>query len=99
MKTYYGMLPMCGFRQTICRELRQLDRGFYGVGLPHPGIECFVVQLTKFLTHYGCDTSLGIHLQASMELLTIEGGVSMQILSEFFSKYSKWVTHSWLHSV
>ena len=73
-----------------------MDRGFYGVGLPHPGVECFVAQLNKLLTHYGSSSSLGIHMQVLMEMLVIEGGISLQILSESFSKYSKWVTPSWL---
>jgi hypothetical protein len=34
-----------------------------------------------------------------MELMIVEGGVSMQILSEPFQQYSKWVTSSWLKSV
>ena len=38
-------------------------------------------------------------MQASMEMLIIEGGVSSQILSESFSVYEKWVTHSWLRAV
>jgi hypothetical protein len=38
-------------------------------------------------------------MQVSMEMLVIEGGVSLQILSESFSTYGKQVTHSWLRSV
>ncbi len=99
MRTYYDMLSMSGIRWSVNRELRQMDRGFYGCGLPHPGVECFIAQLSKLLTNYGCDSGLGIHLQNSMELMIVEGGVSAQILSLPFSCYSKWVTHSWLCSV
>ena len=99
MKVYYDMLLMRGIRQSVPRELRQMDRGFYGVGLPHPGVEGFVVQLNKLLTHYGISSSLGIHMQVLMEMLVIEGGISLQILSESFSKYGQLVTHSWLQSV
>ena len=99
MKIYYDMLPMCGIRRLVRRELRQMDGGFYGVGLPHPGVECFVAQLNKLLTHYGSSSSLGVHMQVSMEMLVIEGGISLQILSEPFSTYGKGVTHSWLRSV
>jgi hypothetical protein len=74
-----------------------MDRGFYGVGLPHPGVECFVAQLNKLLTHYGSSSSLGVRMQVSM--LVIEGGISLQILLEPFSTYGKQVTHSWLRSV
>jgi hypothetical protein len=76
-----------------------MDRGFYGVGLPHPGVKCFVAQLNKLLTHYVCSSSLGIHMQVSMEMLLIEGGISLQILLESFPKNGQWVTHSWLRSV
>ena len=96
MKIYYDMLPMCGIRRSVRRELRQMDRGFYAVGLPHPGVECFVTQLNKLLTHYGSISSLGVHMQVLMEMLVIEGGISLQILSESFSTYGKRVTHSWL---
>jgi hypothetical protein len=34
-----------------------------------------------------------------MELMIMEGGVSMQILSQPFQRYSKWVTNSWLKSL
>jgi hypothetical protein len=94
-----NMLPMCGIRRSVWQELRQMDRGFYGVGLLHPGVECFVAQLNNLLTHYGSSSSLGIQMQVSMEMLVIEGGISLQILSESFPKYGQWVTHSWLRSV
>ena len=76
-----------------------MDRGFYGVGLPHPGVECLAAQLNKLPTHYGSSSSLGIQMQVSMEMLVIEGGISLQILSESFATYGKRVTHSWLRSV
>jgi hypothetical protein len=76
-----------------------MDRGFYGVGLPNPGVECFVAQINKLLMHYGCSSGLGIHMQVSMEMLIIEGDIFTLILAEPFSKYGKWVTHSWLRSV
>jgi hypothetical protein len=83
----------------VNRELRQMDRGFYGCGFPLPGVKCFVAQLNKLLTNYGCNLGLGIHLQTSMELMIVEGGVSTQILSQPFQLYSKQATNSWLKSV
>ncbi len=74
MKIYYNLLPICGIRRSVKRELRQLERGFYGVGLPHPGVECFIGQLNKLLTHYGSSSGLRVHMQASMEIFIIEGG-------------------------
>jgi hypothetical protein len=35
---FYGkMLPLGGIVWTASKGIRQLDRGFYGAGLPHPG--------------------------------------------------------------
>ncbi len=62
-------------------------------------MEYLVAQINKLLTHYGISSGLGIHMQASMELLVTEGGVSTQILVEPFTRYSKWVTHCWLRLV
>jgi hypothetical protein len=89
MRIYYNMLPLCGIRRSVQKELRQLDRGFYGIGLPHPGVECFVAHINKLLMHYGCSSGLGIHMQVSMEMMIIEGGILTQILSEPFSQYGK----------
>jgi hypothetical protein len=99
MRIYYDMLPFCGIQRSVQKELRQMDRGFYGIGLPHPGVECFVAQINKLLIHYGYSSGFGILMQASMEMLIIEGGISTQILAEPFSRYGKWVTHCWLQSV
>ncbi len=99
MKTYYDMLPLCGIRRSVKKELRQLERGFYGAGLPHPGVECLVGQLDKLLTHYGSGTGLGVHMQASMELFVVEGGVSKQLLRKPFARFGGWVTHCWLRSL
>jgi hypothetical protein len=67
-----------------------------GCRLPHPGVECFIAQLNKLLTNYGCISGLSRYLQTSMELMIVEGSVSTQILSQHFQQYSKWVIHSWL---
>jgi hypothetical protein len=99
MRKYFELLSICGIRKSVSRDIRQMDRGFYGVGFPHPGVECLVAQLNKLLTHNGSSLGLGIHMQASMELLVTEGGVSTQILAEPFARYSKWVIHCWLKSV
>jgi hypothetical protein len=58
-----------------------------------------VAQINKLLTHYGSSLGLGIHMQASMEPLVTEEGMSTQILAEPFARYSKWVTHCWLRLV
>jgi hypothetical protein len=99
MHTYYNLLPICSIRRFVQRDLRQMDCGFYGCGFPHLGVECLIAQLNKLLTNYGCNSGLRIHLQTSMELMIVEGGVLTQILSQPFQRYSKWGTNNWLKSV
>jgi hypothetical protein len=79
--------------------LRQLDRGFYGIGCPHPGVECLIGQITKLLVHYWCKSGLGIELQVTMELLIKELGLSLQPLQESFSTYGKLITNTWIRLV
>jgi hypothetical protein len=93
-RTYYDFLSVSGIRWSVNRELRQMDRGFYGCRLPHPSVECFIAQINKLLTNYGRVSGLGMYLQTSMEIMIVKGGVSTQILSQPFQQYSKWVTHS-----
>jgi hypothetical protein len=67
-----------GIRRLACKLFRTLDRGFFGADLPHPGVECFVAQITKLLTHFGCRSSLGLFMLVSFELMVIELGLSIQ---------------------
>ena len=90
MKTYYALLPRCGVRKLVRKELRQMDRGFYRVGFPHPGVECLAGQISKLLSHYGSMSGLEKHMQVSMELLVIKVGISLQPLSEQYERYSIW---------
>ena len=86
-------------RRTAPVFLRQLDQGFYGIGCPHPGIECLVAQITKLLVHYGCRSGVGIQMSVTTELLLTELGLSLQPLQESFSNFGRWVTDTWLKSV
>jgi hypothetical protein len=99
MKTYYGIHPQGGIQRTARRGIRQLDLGFYGVGCPHPAIECLIVQLNKMLMHYGSQNCLGLEMQALVELLVIELGLFIQPFSKYFSVHHHGVTHSWMKSV
>ncbi len=74
--------------------LQQLDCGFYGIGCPHPGMECLVAQITKLLVYCGCRSGLGIQMSITMELLLTELGMSTQPLQESFVAYGKWVTNT-----
>lgn len=98
-KQWYQILPMGGIKRSVKKGIRQLSRGFYGAGCPHPGVECLVAQANKIMMHYGCQSSVGLKLQMSMEFLIIELGISLQPLQESYARYGKFVTHSWLKTL
>ena len=97
--TYGKICRKGGVRRSACKLYRTLDRGFFGVSLPHPGVECLVAQITKLLIHYGCRSSLGLEMLVSFELMVIELGLSIQPFQTPYHKFNKWVTHSWLKSI
>jgi hypothetical protein len=99
MKQYYKLVPLGGVRRSACRMVRQLDRGFYGVGCPHPAVECLAAQTTTILTHYGCETAVGRLLQVSVELLILELGMGGQPFQADFALCGEWVTDSWVKSL
>ena len=98
-KQYYDLLPLGGVIRTAPRAIRQLGKGFYGVGCPHPGIECFVGQIAKLLMHYGCPSTIGEKLKISYNQLVIELGLSDQPFQESFASYKEHVTWCWLASI
>jgi hypothetical protein len=98
-RQYYQLLPLGGIRRSVKTEVRYLGKWFYGSGCPHLGVECLVGQLEKLLTHYGCQTVVGRLLQSSMEMFTIELGLSNQPFAEKYALGSHWVTHSWIKSL
>ena len=91
--------PLTGIASTAKVGIRTLGIGFYGAGLPHPGIEAAVAQLQKLQMHYGCNTSVGVLLQTSMEYFILELGMSLQPFTVDYSAYAGLVTHSWLRSL
>jgi hypothetical protein len=97
---FYGkMLPLGGTVWTAPKGIRQLDRGFYGAGLPHPGVEAIVEQSNKLLTHYGYHTAMGTKLQTSLGFLLVELGMSFQPLQLSYTNFGNMVTTSWLKCV
>ena len=96
---YYQLLALGGICRSVREEVQYLGKVFFGSGCPHMGVECFVGQLEKLLTHHGCKTVVGKLLQSSMELFIIELGLSTQPLSKNYTVGSHWTTHSWLRSV
>ena len=69
-----------------------MDSGFYGLGLPHWGIEATIASANKVLTHFGSQSLLGVQYQLSLELLTVELGLGPQVFLQDYSKYGEWVT-------
>jgi hypothetical protein len=93
-KQYWSLLPLGGNIQTAPHGICQLDRGFYGAGCPHVGIECMIAQVQTLLTHFGCETSMGLQLKISINCMVIEMGISDQPFQESYKKYNSWVTCS-----
>jgi hypothetical protein len=94
MKQYHALVHLGGVRWLANQMVRQLDRGFFGIGCPHPAIEWLASQTTKMLTHYGCETAVGCLLQPSVALLILELGMGSQPFTVDFPKCSAWVTES-----
>ncbi len=99
MKQYHALVPLGGVRWLANRMVRQLNRGFFGVGCPHPAIECLASQTNKMLTHYGCEMAVGCLLQPSVALLILELGMGSQPFTVDFLKCGAWVMESWVKSL
>jgi hypothetical protein len=54
--------------------------GFFGVGLPHLGVEVLIAMANKLLMHYGCRTATGQFMLTLCSFLYIELGLSFQPL-------------------
>ncbi len=86
----------------VCKAnqgIRQLKRGFFGAGFPHPGVEAKVEQTNKLLMHYGYHTALGDELQMLLELLVVDLGLLFQPFCVSYNHYRNWVTTCWLKRV
>lgn len=92
---YWKLVPLGGVIRTTPAPIRQLDRGFYGVGLPQPSIECMIAQIQCLLMHYGCKSALGHQLTVSINAMIIELGLSDQPFQESYSRYGSRVTDCW----
>jgi hypothetical protein len=56
-KQYYQILPLGRVVRTTTVASRTINAGFFGVGLPHIGVEALVATANKLLMHYGCNTA------------------------------------------
>jgi hypothetical protein len=95
-RQYYQILPLSRIVHTTTVESRTIDLGFYGVGLPHLGVEALIAILSKLLMHYGCYTATGRFIHASYSLFLVELGISFQPLRESYKKYGFLSRHSWI---
>ena len=98
-KQWWQLLPLGGIIRTARTPIRQTSHGFYGAGCPHPGVEACIEQINKLLMHFGCPSSTGLKMKASLEFLTVELGVSPQPLQESYQRYGKWATPSWFKTL
>ena len=92
-------MPIGGVIRSSPAPIRQMHKGFYGVGCPHLGIECLIGQVSKLLMHYGCGSNVGIKSKISYRRLLLELGMSFQPLQASFEKYGELVTWCWLVSL
>jgi hypothetical protein len=95
-KPYWLLAPIGGLIRSARREIRFLDTGFYGNGFPHWGIEALIEETNKILIHFGTKSLIGVQLQLSMELLTLELGLSSQPFTISYQRYHNWVTDCFL---
>ena len=98
-KQWHQLIPMGGVIRSAPVPLRQLDAGFYGIGCPHVGVECFIEQLNKLLMHYGCPSSLGFGCKVSLEYVILELGISFQPMQLAYDKYGRRLTDCWFKSL
>jgi hypothetical protein len=95
-KQNYQILPLGGIVRTTPVESRTINAGFFGIGLPHLGIEALIAMTNKLLLHYICKTATGQLMKTSYSLFFAELGLSFTPLQESCSCYSFLITHSWM---
>ncbi len=93
---YYQILPLGKIVRTTTVESRTIDLGFYGMRLPHLGVEALITMSNKLLMHYGCNTATGKFMQVRYSLFLVELGISFQPLQKSYSKYGFLSTQSWM---
>ena len=93
---WYQILPLAGVVRTAPRESRMIAAGFYGPGLPHPGVEPTAAMCNKLLMHFGCKSSVSLFMRTSFELFLLELGLSFQPFHVEYAQHSELVTHSWM---
>ena len=95
-KKWWQLIPLGVMICTAPAGVCQTSRGFYVVGFPHVGVECFVEQTNKLLIHYGCPSKIGLKINISLQYMILDMGISLQPLRESYRKYKQWMTPNWL---
>ncbi len=95
-RQYFQILPLGGVVRTTPVESRSIDAGFFGVGLPHLGVEALIAMANKLLMHYRCHTATGRFMQTLYSLFYLELGLLFQLLQELYQKYGHLITHLWM---
>ena len=98
-RQYWQIMPLGGIIRSAPKEIRKVDKRFYGAGCSPLGVESLVEQLNKLLMHYGFKKSFGLKIQLSLELLTLEMDISIQPLQESSKIYGSWITDGWFKSL
>jgi len=95
-RQYYQILPLGGVVRHTTIASRTIDSGFFGVGLPHVGVEATIAMTNKMLMHFGCQTATGRFMQISYSLFLLELGMSFQPLQLDYQKHNHLVSHTWM---
>ncbi len=98
-KPYFKILPLCRINCNIQAEFHQLPLVFFGLGLPHPGIEATIESIQVLLQHFRCPTLLGTQLQTSYKTFALKVELSSNPLQESYGKYSNLCTTSWIKAL
>ena len=96
---YYKLLPLGGIRRSVQKGIRQTDKAFFGVGCPHPSVDCLTRQVSLVLMHYGSNTAVGKMLRISTEIMIVELRMGTQPFQVDYNKYGWLVMASWLKSL
>ena len=93
------LIPLGGVPCTAPAGVCQTHRGFYGIGFPHVGVDCFIDQTNKVLMKYGCPPNVGMKMKIFTEYMILDMGISLQPLQESYKKYEQLTTPSWIKSL
>ena len=85
--------------RSIRKEWQYLPPTFSRMGLFDLTTETTAATINSLLQHYGTDSPVGITLQATMENLQIELGVSGCPLNYDYTIWAHLVTNSWIKSL